>query len=151
SGWTAGWHRVGGILTSSPAASGLRAAIRGRDGQVWTATRAQGLYGGWSGWTRGPALPGGLLAAAEPGMNAIVGSAMFYVRGSDGAAWWIWRQASGEWARWTSLGGLFTSGLVAINHYDGVTGINITFVYGRGLNGRLYQKPGNSAWHVLGG
>ena len=143
SGWT-GWRRVGGILTSSPAASGLGAAVRGRDGQVWMATRAAGLYGGWSNWTRAPSLPAGLRVASEPGLDATFGF-LIYVRGSDGAGWRLW-QMSGEWQ---SLGGLFTSSLFAVSHFDGVLGD--TFVYWRGLNGRLYEKHWTDPWHLLGG
>jgi hypothetical protein len=140
SGWT-GWRRVGGTLTSSPAASGLRAAVRGPDGQVWTASRAAGLDGRWSPWTRTPALPDGMRAASEPGLEATFGESL-YVRGSDAAAWVLSTDG------WQSMGGAFTSGIVAIYHSDGVVGG--VFSYGRGLNDRLYEKAGTGSWHLLG-
>jgi hypothetical protein len=65
-----------------------------------------------------------------------------YVRGSDRAAWVL------VFDRWRSLGGAFSSGIVAIYHSDGVLGG--PFVYGRGLTGRLYEKAGNGPWHPLG-
>jgi hypothetical protein len=137
-----GWHGLGGVLTSAPAAvvagNRLVVAARGADNAIWH----RWYEDGWSDWH---SLGG--LATSAPAMLFADGRLSVYYRGEDGAIWHKW-YANG-WSDAVSLGGISTSA-PAVSLDAGGRGV----VFCRGTDGAIWHKwyaGGWSDWHSLGG
>src|SRR6266536_3660151 len=103
SGWS-DWESLGGILTSSPAASSwasgrLDVFARGTDSALWH----KWYESGWSDWES----LGGTLISAPAAVSWDQGRIDVFARGTDSALWHKWYDSG--WSEWESLGGILTS------------------------------------------
>jgi hypothetical protein len=143
SNMTSGWHSLGGIVTSAPAAAQL-----GNRTFVFAVGRDRGLYyqeirGGVAfGWQ---ALGGQVVS--DPAV--IVDGGILHVVGTgvDGALWT--RQLSGStWSWWQTLGGLVTSNPTAISRPSG-------YVFAVGIDRAVWYRQVSGGrwggWQTLGG
>jgi hypothetical protein len=137
-----GWHSLGGVLTSAPAATmslgRLVIAARGTDMAIYHKWHENG----WSGWHS----LGGVSTSA-PALVRFDNRLFVFCRGVDGAIYHKWY--TNTWSDWHSLGGVSTSAPAAMVDSEGRL-----VVYCRGIDGAIYHKwhgSGWSAWHSLGG
>jgi hypothetical protein len=140
---TSGWHSLGGIVTSAPAAAQLGGRTFvfavGWDRALYYQEIRGGVPSGWQGL-------GGQIVS-DPAV--IVDGEILHVVGTgiDGALWT--RQLSGStWSWWQTLGGLVTSNPTAISRPSGhVFAIGIDrAVWYRAVSGGQW-----SGWTTLGG
>jgi peptidoglycan/xylan/chitin deacetylase (PgdA/CDA1 family) len=157
-GWSA-WEDLGGVLTSSPAATSLgngvvHVFVRGSDGALWGRyTTNGGAY--WSNWYK---IGGQLLNGTGPAAYEFGGSRTgVFVTGTNNALYHIWTDFSGSWSSsswssWQNVGGYLTSSPAAASPSSGV--IN---VYVRGSDGALWERSATyggvswSTWSKVGG
>jgi hypothetical protein len=142
------WQNLGGVLTSSPAATSPTSGVtdvygRGTDGALWQ----REYNNAWSGWqSLGGRTPSGTGPAAcswGPGRLDV------FVQGTDGALWH--KSYNSAWSGWESLGGKLTSSPAAA----AASGGNRIDAFVRGTDGAVWQKSyyngGWSAWRSAGG
>jgi hypothetical protein len=111
-GWS-GWERLGGTLTSAPAAVSwsngrIDVFAAGTDSALWH----KWYDGGWSNWEP---LPGVLISAfsAPTAASWAPGRLDVFVAGTDSAMWHKWYD--GGWSNWESLGGVLTTSPAAVS------------------------------------
>jgi hypothetical protein len=136
------WQSLGGILTSSPAAtspSGVEINVygRGNDGALW---QREYMNNAWSNWASlgGKISPGTGPAACYWGQ----GTLDVFVQGTNGALWYKFREPTISWSSWISLGGILTSSPAVVGTASGAR------VYVRGGDNNLWSiayEPG-SGW-----
>lgn len=151
-----GWQRLGGKLSSSPAAasapgsSRIDVFVRGTHGAVWRRTTTNG-GSSWSGWTS----PGGQLAAGTvsaacswgSGRSWGSGSIGLFVQGTNGRLWWKYSTNGGSsWSGWQSLANPLNQPLTpspaAVARASGIMDV---FVRGSG-NGLWERTYSNGSW-----
>jgi hypothetical protein len=127
-----GWENLGGILTSSPAASSAPGSsridvfVRGTNGALYQ----RSWIGSWSTWTSlGGQIPAGT-APAACSWGAL--RLDIFVQGTDRALYRIWN--TGTWSDWQSLGGSLTSSPGATARGDGSIAVFV-----RGTDGALWE------------
>jgi hypothetical protein len=130
---THSWQNLGGVLTSSPAATSPTSGVldvygRGTDGALW-----QREYNkGWQSWKSlsGQLAPGTGPAACSWG----AGRLDVFVQGTNGALYHRWN--TGTWSGWENLGGKLASSPAAAT----ASGSSRIDVFVRGTDGALWQK-----------
>jgi len=157
--WTAGsessWNSIGGVTTSSPAATTpngvsdnlmIDVFVRGTDGAVWY----RGYVGGaWSKWT---SIGGQVAAGTGPAVCSWgAGRLDVFVEGTNGALYHKWSSNSGAtWSGWQNLGGKLTSSPAV-----SPPATNQLSVFVRGTDGACWYKKWTgtawSSWASLGG
>jgi hypothetical protein len=147
-GATSGATSLGGILSSSPAASSwgtsrLDVFVRGSDNSLfqktWNGTS-------WSGWTG----LGGILTSSPDAVSWGSNRLDLFVRGSDNQLYHKSSDGS-TWSNWEALGGVLTSGPGVASWASGRLDIFV-----RGTDNALWHKwwdntTGWSGWENLGG
>jgi hypothetical protein len=142
-----GWQSLGGVLTSSPAASASAAIredvfARGTDGALWQKT--------WNGTAWGQWQPlGGGLTSAPGAVSMGANRTDLFVRGTDNQLWQkTWNGTA--WGQWQPLGGVLTSGPDVSSW-----GANRLDVFVRGSDNQLWHKWSDGLtwypWEPLGG
>jgi hypothetical protein len=141
SSWS-GWQSLGGILTSSPAATSRSSGtidvfVRGSDGVIWTRTTTNG-GATWNAWhSIGGQVPLGTGPAADA-QNA--NSLDVFVQGTDHALWYDHWDGT-TWSGWKSLGGVLPSSPAATSPANGVIDVFV-----RGTDNALWERPYNNGW-----
>src|SRR5205807_1338638 len=135
----AGWTLVGGVVTSTPAASSwaanrLDAFVRGTDNGLWHRTWDGTTWGGWESM-------GGVLTSDPSAVSTGPNSIDIFVRGTDYGIWHrTWNGTS--WGAWDPLGGVATSRAAAASPAAGKLDIFV-----RGTDNGLWQRGFNgTAW-----
>jgi len=130
---THSWQNLGGVLTSSPAATSPTSGVldvygRGTDGALWQ----REYNNAWSGWqSLGGRTPSGTgPAACSWGPSRLD----VFVQGTDGALWH--KSYNSAWSAWESLGGKLTSSPAAA----AASGGNRIDAFVRGTDGAVWQK-----------
>ena len=148
SGWS-GWEYLGGVLTSSPAATSRNPAamtvfVRGNDNGIWYRDYVGGSWGNWV------SIGGKIPAGTGPAVCSWGGGRLdVFARGTDGAMWHKSYDTATSWSNWNSLGGILTSSPAATSPSSGLIDVFV-----RGSDSGLWQKTYNggwSAWISLGG
>ena len=145
------WQRLGGVLTSSPAATSpgtgqVNVFARGSDGAVYQ--RYWPNAGNWSNWI---GLGGQIPAGTGPtACSWGAGRLDVFVQGTDGALYHKWGTAT-SWSSWQNLGGSLTSSPAAATA-SGSSRIDV-FVRGsdNGIWQRTYNNGGWGTWKSIGG
>jgi len=140
--WSA-WKSLGGVLTSSPAATGFIIAsnymiyvgVRGGDGALWTRNTMDG-GGAWTSWL---SFGGRLLEGTGPAAYSQGNTVGFFVIGMNHQLYRLYSSPV-----WKSFGGYLTSS-------PSVTSprLNIIYVAARGGNGALWLRmttDGGTNW-----
>jgi hypothetical protein len=101
------WERLGGVLTSDPAAGSMHANhehvfVRGRHGDIWQKWWTPPVMGGGTGWSDWVSLstPPGVDIEGRPAtVSRNLGVCNIYVRDSQN---WLWQRAwfDGQWHPW---------------------------------------------------
>jgi hypothetical protein len=155
---TGGWSSIGGVATSSPAATTpsfgngvIDVFVRGTDNALWSTTTTNN-GASWSSWH---SLGGQLAAGTGPAACSWgAGRLDVFVQGTNGALWHKWSTNSGAtWSGWESLGGKLTSSPAAGGATSNTT--NNIQVFVRGTDGACWYKEWTgtawSSWRSLGG
>ena len=149
--WSA-WKSLGGVLTSSPAATSptsgvLDVFVRGTNGGLYEKTSTNG-GSSWSAWT---SLGGQIASGTGPAAySSGAGHLDVFVEGTNGALYH--KSYTGTWSGWQSLGGSLTSSPAATS-----TSAGVIDVFARGTDGAIWQKTTTngggswSNWASLGG
>jgi hypothetical protein len=144
------WEKLGGYLTSSPAAVSpvageVTVLVRGTDGALWYKATANGGES-WSSWSSfGGQLLGGTGPAACMSGSKLAPEC-YFVTGTNNALYWL----SG--LGWKKLGGYLTSSPAAVSPVAGTINAFVS-----GTNGALYEKTTTNAgtswssWTAVGG
>ena len=146
------WEKLGGYLTSSPAAASLSNGltdvyVRGGDGALWWRYTTDGGTV-WTPWT---SLGGQIAPNTGPAACSWPGRLDTFVQGMDGALYHK-SSKSTSWSSWENIGGHLTSSPAAASSGD-----NTIDVFVRGGSGGLWQlhyfTSYNrwSSWFSLGG
>ena len=140
SGSWSNWASLGGVLTSSPAATSpssgaIDVFVRGTDNALWERTTTDG-GGSWSAWTS----IGGQIASGTGPAACSWGSRLdVFVEGTNGALYQ--KTWSGSWSNWASLGGVLTSSPAATSPSSGAIDVFV-----RGTDNALWEKAYNGVW-----
>ena len=145
------WQSLGGVLTSSPAATSpgtgqVNVFARGSDGAVYQ--RYWPNAGSWSNWIGvGGQIPAGTGPTA---CSWGAGRLDVFVQGTDGALYHKWGTATSG-SSWQNLGGSPTSSPAAATA-SGSSRIDV-FVRGsdNGIWQRTYNNGGWGTWKSIGG
>jgi hypothetical protein len=144
----AGWSSLGGVLTSSPAASSWGAGtsdvfVRGTDNALWHRHFDGTTWGGWESL-------GGILTADPAAVSSAANLIDVFVRGTDNAIWH--RRFNGSsWSAWDSIGGVATTGASASSWGANRLDVVVAGTNNYGLWHRSWNGTGWSAWDSLGG
>ena len=152
------WSSIGGVATSSPAATTpsfgngvIDVFVRGTDNALWSTTTTNNGTS-WSSWH---SLGGQLAAGTGPAACSWgAGRLDVFVQGTNGALYHKWSTNSGAtWSGWQSLGGKLTSSPGAGGATSNTT--NNIQVFVRGTDGACWYKEWTgtawSSWESLGG
>jgi hypothetical protein len=149
--WSA-WKSLGGVLTSSPAATSPTSGVldvfgRGTNGGLYEKTSTNG-GSSWSAWT---SLGGQIASGTGPAVySSGAGHLDVFVEGTNGALYH--KSYTGTWSGWHSLGGSLTSSPAATS-----TSAGVIEVFVRGTDGAIWQKTTAnngtswSNWYKIGG
>ena len=154
-----GWSSIGGVATSSPAATTPNLVVwgvfvRGTDGALWERSTMNG-GASWGAWAN---LGGQIARGTGPAACSWgVGRFDVFVEGTNGALYHKWSTNSGAtWSGWQNLGGKLTASPAA----GGPGGAeppatNHIGVFVRGTDGACWYKDWTgtawSSWESLGG
>jgi hypothetical protein len=131
------WENLGGILTSSPAATSRSSGtidvfVRGSDGNIWQKSYATSTAGGWGAWST---IGGKTASGTGPAADAQNANSLdVFVQGSDQALWHTSSQGS-VWSAWGPLGGVLTSSPAAT-----APGNGMIYVFVRSAGGVLWER-----------
>lgn len=151
---THGWEKLGGYLTSSPAAASRGAGmidvfVRGGNGALYQRSTTNGGTS-WSTWAN---IGGVILPDTAPAVTARAGGYDVFVTGMNHALYQkTWQ--NGEWSTWTSLDGYLTSSPTATWRSDPAKALD---VFVRGGDGAFWWRSGSgtpitwSSWVSIGG
>ena len=133
-----GWHSLGGLVTSDPAAafdgSATRVFARGGDGALYT---GQGLGPSLTGFGWQPL--GGFIASNPSVVSDAPGRVRVFVRGGDNGVYN--RSSASNWAApYEALGNFATSNPVSV--FDG----QATFLFVRGGDNALWTGVYGNSW-----
>ena len=143
----AGWTLVGGVVTSTPAASSwaanrLDAFVRGTDNGLWHRTWDGTTWGGWESM-------GGVLTSDPSAVSTGPNSIDIFVRGTDYGIWHrTWNGTS--WGAWDPLGGVATSRAAAASPAAGKLDI-VVLGTDHGLWHRAWDGTAWGPWSSGGG
>jgi peroxiredoxin len=132
---THSWENLGGVLTSSPAATAPTTGVidvygRGSNGALYQKEYSSTAWG--SSWT---SLGGQLASGTGPAACSWgAGRLEVFVQGTNGALYH--RGYTGTWSGWENLGGKLASSPAAAT----ASGSSRIDVYGRGTDGALWQR-----------
>ena len=137
---THSWRSLGGVLTSSPAATSSASGVldvygRGSNGALWQREYSGNAWGSWNSL-------GGQLASGTGPAACSWGSGRLdvFVQGTDGVLYQkTW--AGSSWSGWKSLSGELASSPAATSPASGVIGVFV-----RGTDNILYQRTYNGVW-----
>jgi hypothetical protein len=141
SGPWSSWQNLGGVLTSSPAATSPTSGVidvygRGSNGALY---QKEYKNNGWLSWESlsGKITPGTGPAACSWGPGRLD----VFVQGTDGALWYkAWTGST--WSSWQYLGGKLTSSPAAAT----ALGTSRIDAFVRGGDNGLWQKTLNGVW-----
>jgi peptidoglycan/xylan/chitin deacetylase (PgdA/CDA1 family) len=147
--WTGstGWVKLGGYLTSSPAATSpangvIDVFVRGSDGALYSKQLSGGVWGSWK------KIGGQLASGTGPAVCAQNANSLdVFVQGTNGALYH--KSYTGtSWSSWQNLGGYLTSSSAATSPANGVIDVFV-----RGSNGVFWESSynnGSYAWASIG-
>jgi len=143
-----GWSSLGGVLTSTPAASSWGSGtadvfVRGADNALWHRHFDGTNWGAWESL-------GGIITSDPSAVSNAAGHIDVFARGGDSG---IWHRAFNgtTWSAWDSVGGVATTGPSVTSWGSGRLDLVVAGANNYGTWHKTWNGTAWGAWESLGG